>query len=260
MVSAAKLRRAQDRVVNARPYANKILSVLNSLVARTETRSHPLLQERKENRIHLVVITADKGLCGAFNTNIIKAAQVFLDEHQDKRLTLNCVGRKGRDHFRRQPVVMVHEYMNLFNRIDYTNAQEIARPMMQEFAAGEMDAVYLVYNEFKSVIQQRLTVEQLLPICRLTPSAEDTLVDYIYEQPPKEIFDHLIPKHVEVQVFRALLESSAAEHGARMTSMDAATNNAIELVDSLTLTMNRARQAGITKEIIEIVSGAAALE
>jgi F-type H+-transporting ATPase subunit gamma len=260
MVSAAKLRRAQDRVMNARPYANKILSVLNSLVSRAENRSHPMLQERGDERIQLVVITADKGLCGAFNTNIVKAAQAFIEENSGKQLTLNCVGRKGRDHFRRRPIRVVHEYINLFNHIDYGTAQEIAAPLMGEFAAGEMDVVYLVYNEFKSVIQQRLTVERLLPIQRLASSAEDMLVDYIYEQPPQEIFDHLIPKHVEVQILRSLLESSAAEHGARMTSMDAATNNAVELIDSLTLTMNRARQAGITKEIIEIVSGAAALE
>jgi F-type H+-transporting ATPase subunit gamma len=260
MVSAARLRRAQERVYNARPYANKILSVLNSLVTRSETKTHPLLEERGEGHIQLVVITADRGLCGAFNANIIKAAQAFIDQNRDKQLTLNCVGRKGRDFFRKRPIPVAHEFVNIFSKLDYAQAKQIASQLMAEFAARELDAIYLVYNEFKSVIQQRIVVERLLPIQRLTPSAGDTLIDYIYEQPAEEIFSNLIPKHVEVQVYRALLESAAAEHGARMTAMDTATNNAVEMIDSLTLTMNRARQAGITKEIIEIVSGAAALE
>jgi F-type H+-transporting ATPase subunit gamma len=260
MVSAARLRRAQERVYNARPYANKILSVLNSLVARSETQTHPLLEERGGEHIQLVVITADRGLCGAFNANIIKAAQAFIDQNRDRQLTLNCVGRKGRDFFRKRPIPVAREFVNIFNKLDYAKAKEIASQLMAEFAARELDAIYLVYNEFKSVIQQRIVVERLLPIQRLTPSAGDTLIDYIYEQPAQEIFNDLIPKHVEVQVYRALLESAAAEHGARMTAMDTATNNAVEMIDSLTLTMNRARQAGITKEIIEIVSGAAALE
>jgi F-type H+-transporting ATPase subunit gamma len=260
MVSAARLRRAQERVYNARPYANKILSVLNSLVTRSETQTHPLLEERGDDHIQLVVITADRGLCGAFNANIIKAAQAFIDQNRKKQLTLNCVGRKGRDFFRKRPIPVAHEFVNIFNKLDYAQAKEIAGQLMAEFAARELDAIYLVYNEFKSVIQQRIVVERLLPLQRLTPSAGDTLIDYIYEQPAQEIFNDLIPKHVEVQVYRALLESAAAEHGARMTAMDTATNNAVEMIDSLTLTMNRARQAGITKEIIEIVSGAAALE
>jgi F-type H+-transporting ATPase subunit gamma len=260
MVSAAKLRRAQERVINARPYANKILTVLNSLVTRSENKSHPLLQERGDQHIQLVVVTADKGLCGAFNANIIKAAQAFIDENRDRQLTLNCVGRKGRDFFRKRPTPIAHQFVNIFHRLEYSNAKEIAARLMQEFAASELDAIYLVYNEFKSVIQQRIVVERLLPIQRLEPKGEETLIDYIYEQPAEEIFNGLIPKHVEVQVYRALLESAAAEHGARMTAMEAATNNAVEMIDSLTLTMNRARQAGITKEIIEIVSGAAAQE
>jgi F-type H+-transporting ATPase subunit gamma len=260
MVSAAKLRRAQERVVNARPYAQKILSVLNSLVTRSAGQSHPLLEEREGGRLQLVVITADKGLCGAFNSNIIKAAQNFLRENRHREQKLYCVGRKGRDFLRKTSVPIAHESVNIFGRLDYSHAKQISGKLMEEFASKEVDAVYLVYNEFKSVIQQRIVVEQLLPIQRLTASAEETLIDYIYEQPAAEIFSNLIPKHVEVQVYRALLESSAAEHGARMTAMDAATNNAVDLIDSLTLTMNRARQAGITKEIIEIVGGAAALE
>ncbi len=260
MVSAAKLRRAQDRVFNARPYAHKILSVLNSLVTRSENHTHPLLQSRTNERIQLVVITADKGLCGAFNSNITKAAMSFINENSQKHLTLNCVGRKGRDFFRRGSTRISREFVNIFSKLDYSHARQIAAKLIDEFSSGEVDTIYLLYNEFKSVIQQRIVVEQLLPIPRLEAPLEETLTDYIYEQPATEIFSSLIPKHVEVQVYRALLESAAAEHGARMTAMDAATNNAVELIDSLTLTMNRARQAGITREIIEIVGGAAALE
>jgi len=260
MVSAAKLRRTQERVMSARPYAQKILSVLNSLVTRSEGQTHPLLEDRGGERTQVVVITADKGLCGAFNSNIIKAAQNFIGENRHRQLTLNCVGRKGRDFFRKGSLPLAHEAVNIFARLDYSHAKQISATLMEEFSSKEVDAVYLVYNEFKSVIQQRIVVEQLLPIQKLAVSEEASLIDYIYEQPAGEIFSSLIPKHVEVQVYRALLESAAAEHGARMTAMDAATNNAIDLIDSLTLTMNRARQAGITKEIIEIVSGAAALE
>jgi F-type H+-transporting ATPase subunit gamma len=260
MVSAAKLRRAQERVMSARPYAQKILSVLNSLVTRSEGQTHPLLEDRGGERIQLVVITADKGLCGAFNSNIIKAAQNFIGENRHRQLTLNCVGRKGRDFFRKSPLKVVHEAVNIFARLDYSHAKQISATLMEEFSSKEVDAVFLVYNEFKSVIQQRIVIEQLLPIQKLAAAEEVSQIDYIYEQPAGEIFGSLIPKHVEVQMYRALLESAAAEYGARMTAMDAATNNAIDLIDSLTLTMNRARQAGITKEIIEIVGGAAALE
>jgi F-type H+-transporting ATPase subunit gamma len=258
MVSAAKLRRSQERVFNARPYANKMLAVLNSLVARTEIKTHPLLEEREESQVQLVVITADKGLCGAFNTNIIKAAHAFLDEHPQQRVSLNCVGRKGRDFFRRRSAPIAREYVGIFNRLNFMDARQIAGSLMEEFTSGEVDAIYLLYNEFKSVMQQRIVVERLLPLPKLEAESGETLIDYIYEQPPAELYAQLIPRHVEIQVYRALLESAAAEHGARMTAMDAATENAIEMIDNLTLTMNRARQAGITKEIIEIVSGAAA--
>ena len=260
MVSAAKLRRAQERVMSARPYAQKILSVLNSLVTRSEGQTHPLLEDRGGERIQVVVITADKGLCGAFNSNIIKAAQSFIGEHRHRQVTLNCVGRKGRDFFRKGSLPLAHEAVNIFARLEISHAKRISATLIEEFSSKEVDAVYLVYNEFKSVIQQRIVVEQLLPIQKMAGSEEASLIDYIYEQPAGEIFSSLIPKHVEVQVYRALLESAAAEYGARMTAMDAATNNAVDLIDSLTLTMNRARQAGITREIIEIVGGAAALE
>lgn len=267
MVSAARLRRAQDRIMNARPYANRMLAVLNSLVTRAQESLdpdapepiHPLLTERGDDRIELVVITGDRGLCGGFNTNIIKAAQNFLHEHSEKQLDLELVGRKARDFFKRRQWKIHHEYVNLFARLGYEHAQQIAQSVIEEYSKAELDAVYLLYNEFKSVIQQRIVVERLLPIAKLEGSGEESKIDYIYEQTPQVIFNDLLPKHVEVQIYRALLESAAAEHAARMTAMDSATNNAAEMIDTLTLNMNRARQAAITKEIIEIVSGAAAL-
>jgi F-type H+-transporting ATPase subunit gamma len=267
MVSAARLRRAQDRILNARPYARHMLAVLNSLVTRAQEsldpdqpeHTHPLLMERGGDRIELVVITADRGLCGGFNTNIIKVAQNFLQEHAERQLDLELVGRKGRDYFKRRPWKIHHEYINIFSRLGYEHAKQIAQSVIEEYSKADVDAVYLVYNEFKSVIQQRIIVERLLPIAKLAPTGDVNTTDYIYEQTPRVIFDDLLPKHVEVQVYRALLESAAAEHAARMTAMDAATNNAAEMIDTLTLNMNRARQAAITKEIIEIVSGAAAL-
>ncbi len=259
MVSAAKLRRAQEAILRARPYAGRILEVVRSLMARSEIRRHPLLEKREEKNIQLVVVTADKGLCGAFNANIVKAAEGFIREKEDQSLDLFCVGRKGLDYFGKRTTPIRHRQVNLFQRIEYGHAREITGKLVSQFLSGERDAVYLLYNEFKSVIQQRIVVERLLPIPPITLSPEQNPVDYIYEQPASEILNTLMPRHVEVQVFRALLESSAAEHGARMTAMDAATNNAVEMIESLTLTMNRARQAGITKEIIEVVSGAAAL-
>ena len=260
MVSAAKLRRAQAAILRARPYAGRILEVVRSLMARSEIRPHPLLEEREENNIQLVVVTADKGLCGAFNANIVKAAEGFIREKGDRSLDLFCVGRKGLDYFGKRTTPIRHRQVNLFQRIEYRHAREVTGKLVSQFLSGERDAVYLLYNEFKSVIQQRIVVERLLPIPPIVLSPDQSQVDYIYEQPAAEILNTLMPRHVEVQVFRALLESSAAEHGARMTAMDAATNNAVEMIESLTLTMNRARQAGITKEIIEVVSGAAALK
>ena len=259
MVSAAKLRRAQEAILRARPYAGRILEVVRSLMARSEIRPHPLLEEREEKNIQLVVVTADKGLCGAFNANIVKAAEGFIREKGDRSLDLFCVGRKGLDYFGKRTTPIRHRQLNLFQRVEYSHARQITGKLVSQFLSGERDAVYLLYNEFKSVIQQRIVVERLLPIPPIVLSPEQSPVDYIYEQPAAEILNTLMPRHVEVQVFRALLESSAAEHGARMTAMDAATNNAVEMIESLTLTMNRARQAGITKEIIEVVSGAAAL-
>jgi len=274
MLSAAKLKRAQDTVVAARPFAGKMIEVLGELASRTdEDFSHPLLDARGDERYLVVLITADKGLAGAFNTNLIKAAQSFMREHQARSIEMLPVGRKGRDFFRRREVPFVDEYVGLTGkgRIDYSEAVEIARNVINRFTEDkELDKVFLIYNEFKSVLQQRVIIEQLLPVSRTTETAGQAatatavdapqrpvnLTEYIYEQPPAEIFSRLLPRLVETQIFRALLESIASEHGARMTAMDSASKNASELIESLTLNMNRIRQAAITNEIIEVVSGA----
>lgn len=273
MLSAAKLKRAQDTVVAARPFAGKMIEVLGELASRTEEDfSHPLLDARGDERYLIVLITADKGLAGAFNTNLIKAAHAFMREHAGKSIEMLPVGRKGRDFFRRREVPFVDEYVGLTGkgRIDYSEAVEIARNVINRFTEDkELDKVFLIYNEFKSVLQQRVMIEQLLPVSRTTETAGEAtdidapqrpvnLTEYIYEQPPAEIFSRLLPRLVETQIFRALLESVASEHGARMTAMDSAAKNASELIESLTLNMNRIRQAAITNEIIEVVSGAAA--
>jgi F-type H+-transporting ATPase subunit gamma len=321
MVSAAKLRRAQERALAARPYALMLTNVLKSLVSRAEIYDpetgepkHPLLAQRPEKNILLIVVSGDKGLAGAFNTNILKAAMRFLGTQHDKNVEIETIGRKGRDFLRRRyptaeprtadshepaHVTLVGEQIGVFNRIDYALASETAARVIERYARTDIDAVYLVYNEFKSVISQRLIVEKVLPIERVgevsiaqaegmseeerkraleaakgagvgirpadTHEADAAAakfatapVDYIYEQPAEELFRSLLPKYVGIQIFRGLLESVAAEHAARMTAMDAATSNATDMIDSLTLVMNRARQAKITKEIIEIVSGAAA--
>jgi F-type H+-transporting ATPase subunit gamma len=321
MVSAAKLRRAQDRALAARPYAQMLTNVLKSLVSRAEIYDpetgeprHPLLAQRPEQNVLLIVVTGDKGLAGAFNTNILKSAMQFIGEKSGKNIEIETIGRKGRDFLRRRFVtaeprtaesneaartIIIGERVGVFNKIDHALATEIAKRVIERYANEEIDAVYLIYNEFKSVIQQRLVVERVLPIVEIGKAQQQVAreltqkekeeaqkaaisagvgmrsserseidavaakfatapVDYIYEQSPKELFNDLLPKYVGIQIFHALLESVAAEHAARMTAMESATNNATDMIDSLTLAMNRARQAKITKEIIEIVSGAAA--
>lgn len=274
MVSAAKLKRAQDRVVAARPFANKMTEVLTELAGRErEDFHHPLLDSRGDGRYLVILVTADKGLCGAFNTNIIKAAQSFLRRHADKQNEMLVVGRKGRDFFRRRGTTISGEYIGLTNkgRVEYEEAVDVARAVIERFTEDEkLDKVFVIYNEFKSVMQQRVVVEQLLPVARAEEEADNgvpgtqgtppllTLVDYVYEQPPADIFSRLLPRFVETQIYRAMLESVASEQGARMTAMDAASKNAGELIGTLTLNMNRIRQAAITTEIIEIVSGSAA--
>jgi F-type H+-transporting ATPase subunit gamma len=333
MVSAAKLRRAQERAVAARPYAAMLASVLESLKRRAEIYDpqtgelrHPLLLTRPENRILLVVVSGDKGFAGAFNTNIFKAAASFILENDRKQIDIEAIGRKGRDLFRRRyaaaqfseaeeegqrperrrtaNVEVIGEQVGVLEKIEFDRIRELSEEIVASYSHEEIDAAYIVYNEFKSVIQQRVVVERVLPILsfearQIASAQEPTLeekeraaeaalaagvslypkeaeaaqkqfedetrnfgtaeVDYIYEQPPQEIFADLLPRYVTSQLYHATLESVAAEHAARMTAMDSATNNASEMIDSLTLTMNRVRQAAITKEIIEIVSGAAAL-
>ncbi len=333
MVSAAKLRRAQERAIAARPYAAMLASVLESLKRRAEIYDpktgecrNPLLLTRPENRILLIVVSGDKGFAGAFNTNIFKAAARFILENDRKQIDIEAIGRKGRDLFRRRypaaqfseagegaerperrrsgNIEMVGEQTGMLEKVDYERIREMAEEIIARYTHEEIDAAYLVYNEFKSVIQQRVVVERVLPILTLGEqqlaetqeftteererAAEAALsagvslypqeaaaaqkqleeeakhfgtaeVDYIYEQRPTEIFADVLPRYVTSQLFHATLESVAAEHAARMTAMDSATNNASDMIDSLTLTMNRVRQAAITKEIIEIVSGAAAL-
>jgi len=268
MVSAAKLRRAQERVVTARPFANKMTEVLGELAKRTdEDLHHPLLDLRGDQRYLLVLITADKGLCGAFNTNLNKAAQSFMRENADKRVEIMAIGRKGRDFFRNRHAAIAGEFLGLTGkgRVELSEALDVARSIINTYTEDTaIDKVFLVYNEFKSVLSQRVVLEQLLPVSRGKEEEADvksarSLVDYIYEQPPDEMFGRLLPRLVETQIFRALLESVASEQGARMTAMDSASKNASELIETLTLNMNRVRQAAITNEIIEVVSGAAAL-
>jgi F-type H+-transporting ATPase subunit gamma len=319
MVAAARLRRAQDRALSARPYAQMLTNVLKSLVSRAEVYDpetgeprHPLLAQREEKNILLIVVSGDRGLAGAFNSNISKAALRFLEANSGKNIEIEAIGRKVRDFLKRrfpagepqseQPGVrLVGEVVGILNRISHADAEEISQRVIDRYTNAEIDSVYVLYNEFKSVIAQRLVVDRVLPIMeigahdvrmaqeqteeerkRALEAAQgagvsihpaDTRVideqaarfaasqvDYIYEQPASELFNSLLPKYVGVQIYRALLESIAAEHAARMTAMDSATNNASEMIDSLTLAMNRARQAKITKEIIEIVSGAAAAQ
>jgi F-type H+-transporting ATPase subunit gamma len=258
MVSAAKLRRSQEAMFAARPFARRMLDVLSSMAARAKPGSHPLLAERQGNRILLVIVTADKGLAGGFNANIIRAGMQFLEQRAGTELAVDVVGRRGRDYFRRREYRIRTEHVGIFQSLRYPVAQEIAKDLIRIFTAGEVDEIHLLYNEFKSVIQQKITVERLLPIPRLPADEKEPAFDYIYEPGPGDIYERILPRHVEVQVWRALLESQAAEHGARMAAMDSASRNAGEMIARLTLYMNKVRQAAITKEIIEVVSGASA--
>jgi F-type H+-transporting ATPase subunit gamma len=265
MVAAAKLKRAQDRVTAARPFAQKMSSVLGGLSAKVADEfSHPLLTPRGDEKYLVVLVTADKGLAGAFNANVIKATQLFLKDNADKSTEIVAVGRKGRDFFKRREIAINAEYIGVTGagQVKYSDAAEIADKVIETFTDDEsIDKVFLVYTEFKTVLSQKPIVEQLLPIPSIAAAdeADDAVeAEYIYEQPPAEIFGKLLPKQVVTQVYKAMLESVASEQGSRMTAMDSASKNAGELIDTLTLNMNRIRQAAITKEIIEVVSGAAA--
>ncbi len=259
MVSAAKLRRAQERVIAARPYNAMMRRMLSNLAAAVRgldsVAGHPLLARREEKNIQLVLLTSDRGLAGSFNSNLIKAAQKFMADHPGVTISIETLGRKGRDFFRRRATVS-GELVGL-KTPQYSDAREVATRIIERYERGEIDSVYVICNNFKSVIAQELVINQVLPV---ELPADAAAVDYIFEEPPEVLLSMLLPQFIEGQLFRAMLESTAAEHAARMTAMDAATTNASEVIDKLTLYMNRVRQASITKEIIEIVSGAAALE
>ena len=260
MVSAAKLRRAQDRVIASRPYGAALRGLLADVAAAAgadeRVAAHPLLARRPEQHVQLVLITSDKGLAGAFNANLIKAALRFAEEHKPATTEFLLIGRKGRDFFRKRAVPITGEYLGMA-KVQHEDAAAIGQKLVERFGNEELDAVYLLYNEFKSVMAQRVAFAQVLPMD--LPNQTEP-VDFIFETPAVEMLASLLPRYVEIELYRALLESAAAEHAARMTAMDAATSNAAEMIDNLTLYMNRVRQASITKEIIEVVSGAAAAE
>jgi F-type H+-transporting ATPase subunit gamma len=261
MISAAKLRRAQERAVAARPYGAMLKQILAN-VAEAASQSpdagaNPLLAVRPEKKVLMLVVSADRGLAGAFNTNLLKLAQRFFIENSDKELKIEAIGRKGRDYFRKRGASVTGEYLDMMRQLSVDYADKIAASVIERFSSGEVDAVYLFVNEFKSVMASQLSQTRLLPIELPETSAP---VDYIYEQKPEELLGSLLPKYIKGQIYRALLESVASEHAARMTAMDAASSNASDMIDKLTLYMNRVRQASITREIIEIVSGAAALD
>jgi len=263
MVAASKLRRAQERVVGTRPFASQARHVLASIAGRVDQSSHPLLVRRPgvdSGSTLLIVLTSDRGLCGSFNTNIVKAVGQFLRDNPGREVSLGLVGKKGREALGRRGFPIRFEYTALPKVISFAEAEAVAAPAVEDFTGGKVDSVHLVYNEFKSVIAQKLVIEQLLPMQPIDAAegADATGVDYLYEPSPQRIFDELLPRLVEAQVLRALLESAAAEHAARMTAMDAATRNSAEMIEGLTLTMNKVRQAAITREIIEVVSGAQA--
>jgi F-type H+-transporting ATPase subunit gamma len=260
-VAAARLRRAQEAALAARPYALELARVLRSTMARIEEPQHPLLARRPEERILAIVLSGERGLAGAFNTNILRKAQEFFRSHRNQKLSVVPVGKKGRDALRKAGFNLAAEYVNVLARVEFSTAREIATIVTQLYSKEQIDSVYLIFSEFKNVMTANLTVEKLLPVEAIrteeeTPFERASQVDYIYEQPEKQLLGTLLPRYVETQVLRAMLESSAAEYAARMTAMESATNNAGDVIQALTLHMNKVRQAAITKEIIEIVSGA----
>jgi len=259
LVAAAKLRRAEERIREARPYARKMSELLGSLALRTSADSHPLLARRERGRRGIVIITADKGLCGAFNSNILRRSLEFIRQSEEARLSLVVVGRKARDHYRRRPWTIKSEMVGFFDRLAYAHAAELSKGLIEAYLMEETDEVHLIYNEFRSVAVQRVVREQLLPITPAPAPAAAALADYLYEPSADSILADLLPRHVRTQVYRALMESLAAEHGARMTAMEAATKNAAEMIDLLTIHYNKARQERITKELLDIVGGAEAL-
>jgi F-type H+-transporting ATPase subunit gamma len=259
MVAAAKLRRAQERMMSARPYSAALRQVLASVSTRVDVNKHPLLEPREqENKVLLLIVTADRGLAGAFNTNILRAAQNAIAEKGWQDVHLLPIGRKAVDFFKRRRWPIRRQATQVYQALSLETAREISTALSQDFVSGEFDAVYVIYNEFKSIIAQRVTLERLLPLQREWAESTEPAIDYLYAPSPEAILNELLPKHIEFQLYRILLESAASEQGARMTAMESATKNASEMISHLTLTYNRIRQASITKEIIEIVSGAAA--
>ena len=261
MVAAARLRRAQERIIEARPYADKMREVLQSLSLRTAPEAHPLLVRREMKRVELLAITADRGLCGSFNQNILRRGERFIRENQSsyEEISLTLVGRKGLDYFRRRQFTIVRDYVGQFRDIDYQVAAVVGKDVVEDYTSEAVDGVFLIYNEFRSPLVQRVVMRDLLPIEPLEVESDYSPVEYIYEPSAEAILSELLPRYVEAQIYRALLESVAGEHGARMTAMDAATENAQEMIEKLTLMYNKARQSAITTEMLEIVGGAEAL-
>jgi F-type H+-transporting ATPase subunit gamma len=264
-VAAARLRRAQEAALAARPYAKELARLLQSIMARIQELQHPLLEMRPEQTVLVIVLSGERGLAGAFNANILRKANEFFRANRDKKVVTIPVGKKGRDALKKAGFVFAGEYINVLARVEFKTAREIATLATELYAKKEVDAVYIIFSEFKSVMAPVLALEKLLPIEGVRERQEgpekpaekaETQVDYIYEQPAGQLLDKLLPRYVETQLLRAMLESSASEYAARMTAMEAATKNAGEVIEALTLTMNKVRQAAITKEIIEIVSGA----
>ncbi len=278
MVATAKLRRAQERLLATRPYATKMFEVLSRLAGKASAEVHPLLARREARKIEVVVLTSDRGLCGAFNMNLIQRAEKFLEEKKEKtdEMAFSFIGRKGRDYFRKRQVMMRREYVNFFGKVDFLLAKKIGQELAQTYASQQVDGIYLLYSEFRSAIQQRVVLKKILPVepksgeegaeasvsgeAQTVGTGRGTALEYLYEPSEREVLNELLPMYVEVQVYQALLESLASEEGARMTAMENATNNAAEMINKLTLIYNKARQAAITKELIEIVSGAEALK
>ncbi len=260
MVAASRLRRAQEAILASRPYALKMLEVLSSLALRTNPDAHPLLVSRDPEKVELLVVTSDRGLCGAFNSNIIRRAESFMAEHPDWEFSLHAVGRKAVDYFKRRHVNTRKVSLNVLGDVNLAHAIAIGNDVVENYLGDTFDQVYMVYNEFKSAIQQRVVAEQLLPIKPMDISEDYFPVEYTFEPSEEAVLAELLPRHINIQIYRVMLESVASEHGARMTAMDAATKNAGEMIDSLTLQYNRSRQAAITKELVEVVSGAEAIK
>lgn len=254
MISAARLRRAQEAAVAARPYAEKLEAVLQNLATQSQTVNHPFLIGREEKKIDLMLFTSDRGLCGGFNSSLIRAAEAFIREHPAQEVTLSFVGRRGLDYFRRREAPTAKEHINLGGKYTSTLAHDIGVEMADRFTSGEADGFYILYARFRSALVQTPTIDQVLPVIPKEPDAEQMPLDYLYEPTAQGLLSSLLARYVDMLLYRAMLESVASEHGARMTAMESATNNAVDMIDTLTLDMNRARQASITSELLEIVA------